>query len=99
MQNENKINAVICCSPLETTQIANDKKLTYETFADYKFVPKIYKNEKDLRLLKFLRHVSYIIIRYLKQKVNQMHPTYSDGIQRYTIAVHIIYIIIAKIIQ
>ena len=27
-----------------------------------------YKNEKDLELLKFSRHISYIILHYLKQK-------------------------------
>lgn len=50
MENENRIKAKICCSPLETTKIANDKKLTYETFKNYLFAPQIYRNEKDEKI-------------------------------------------------
>lgn len=32
------------------------------------FINNFYKNEKDLDLLKFSRHISYIILHYLKQK-------------------------------
>ena len=32
------------------------------------FIKIFYKNEKDLKLLKFSRHISYIILHYLKQK-------------------------------
>lgn len=55
MQNQDKIDATICCSPLETTEIAYDKKLIYETFADNDFVTKVYKNLDDVEFPVFLK--------------------------------------------
>lgn len=55
MENEDKINAKICCSPLETTKVAFDKELTYEKFMDYNFCPKIYKDTNEVKLPVFLK--------------------------------------------
>lgn len=55
MKNQHKINATICCSPLETTEIAYDKKAIYETFADSYFVTKIYKNIDEVKFPVFLK--------------------------------------------
>lgn len=47
MKNKDKINAVICCSPLETTEIAFDKEKIYEVFSNEYFCPQIYNNVEE----------------------------------------------------
>jgi len=42
MENENKINAKIVCSPYETALICRHKSLIYDKFKNYDFTPKIY---------------------------------------------------------
>ena len=55
MQNQDKIKATICCSPVETVEIAYDKKKTYETFEEYAFNPKIYTKIEDVEYPVFLK--------------------------------------------
>ena len=49
MRNQDKIHATVCCSPLETTEIAFDKKATYDFFANCEFCPQIYKNIDEVK--------------------------------------------------
>ena len=55
MKNENKIAAKICCSPLETVEIAFDKELTYKRFESYFFNPTIYEKIENVVYPVFLK--------------------------------------------
>lgn len=49
MEHELLINAIIVCSPYETTVLCRHKLLTYQYFKDTNFIPKIYDiNDKDI---------------------------------------------------
>lgn len=48
MENEDKINAKIVCSPVETAKICRYKSLTYKKLSHFDFVPKVYLSDEDL---------------------------------------------------
>lgn len=56
MENKERINATIVCSPYETTKICRYKSLTYELFKDTNFIPKVYDyNDKNINYPVFVK--------------------------------------------
>ena len=56
MQNEDKINCTIICSPLETAEIAEDKYKMYLSLKDSDYYPKVYENiSSDIEFPVFLK--------------------------------------------
>ncbi len=53
MENEKKINAIIVCSPLETTEICRYKTKTYQVLQEYDFVPNWYTPEQSNSIKKY----------------------------------------------
>lgn len=49
MENADKINAKIVCSPVETARIANNKELTFEYLKDKEYVPDIYNSAENIK--------------------------------------------------
>lgn len=50
MENENKINAAIVCSPYETAYLCRHKAAMYQHFADSDFVPYVYNDIKEVQI-------------------------------------------------
>ena len=56
MRNQDKINAKVICSPLKTTEIAENKQLTYEALKDTEYYSKVYSlNDEDIKYPVFLK--------------------------------------------
>lgn len=55
MKNQNKINATICTSPLDTTLTAENKYLTYEKFKDKDYSVKVYNIDEKIEYPAFLK--------------------------------------------
>ncbi len=48
MENKEKINAVVVCSPLETARICRYKSLTYEKLAGLEFTPDVFLHDGEI---------------------------------------------------
>ena len=57
MQNESKINAVVCSSPYETCKIASNKKLTSELFSNKFYATKVYQINDNIEYPVFLKPI------------------------------------------
>lgn len=55
MENQDKINAVVVCSPLETAEIAEDKFLTYERLKDRWYYPRVFNPNEPITFPVFLK--------------------------------------------
>ena len=55
MKNQEKIPAVVVCSPAKTAEIAEDKKLTYEYLKNEEYYPKVYSPNDSIQYPVFLK--------------------------------------------